>query len=87
MPIKKFNQLIKESIVEESGKFVVECTLNENEIEIEDGGQAKIFSCCGEDDQDSGMFVKIQSWSEDGQHPEFDSFIGKKVRITIETID
>lgn len=55
-------------------------------IDSEDGGEALIFHA-SPDDEDTGMFVKIQSWDESTAHVDFNKFVDKKVRITIETID
>ena len=38
-------------------------------------------------DDDNGMFIRIQSWDENKKHKEFKTFMGRKVKITIETID
>jgi hypothetical protein len=60
----------------------------EAEIEmhkIEDGGQAIIAEVGG--DKDAGMFVRIQSWDETMRHAEIEPFLGKRVRVTIETLD
>ena len=74
-----------------------------DELEVEDGGAAVIYSV--EDGKDEGVFVQLRSWKEldkritgmsdiDTQvkqlreaHPEFNQFAGRNVRITIETID
>lgn len=60
---------------------------NEEDIENEDGGCAKIITFDNEDNEMNGMFVRIQSWDETLKHEDFNKFLGKKVRITIETID
>lgn len=59
----------------------------------EDGGQALIATINAQD-QNSSMFVRLQSWtdgdqnSDDGpEHPEAELFRGKKVRITFEVIE
>lgn len=53
---------------------------------IDDGGQAMIAVINGSD-VDEQMFVRVQSWDETLQHPQFKMFKGKKVRVTIEVID
>jgi len=74
--------------MEEKAKHVIETTLNQSEIDSEDGGQALIFTTSREKDDDEmqGMFVRIQSWDEIRDHEEFNKFVGKKIRITIEEI-
>jgi len=56
----------------------------------EDGGKALIATVYDEvparTDQDTGMFVRIQSWDETGQHAEARQIEGKRVRITIEEL-
>jgi hypothetical protein len=51
----------------------------------EDAGQACIATLYGED---TNMFVRVQSWSEEHppQHPEADRLTGKRVRVTVEEI-
>jgi hypothetical protein len=73
-----------------------------DEIEVEDSGRALIFHVEEEESQDNGFFVQLRSWSgfkeplriasndTEGlrkQHPEFAQFAGKRVRVTVETID
>jgi hypothetical protein len=66
---------------------VIVCDFNEDEIEIEDGGQSKMFVAVEDGDLDNGLFVRVCSWDEDEQHTDFNKFVGRKVKITIETID
>jgi hypothetical protein len=33
------------------------------------------------------MFVRLQSWDDDKKHVEIRKFIGRKVKITVETVD
>ena len=40
-----------------------------------------------DDDPVNGMYVKICSYDETKKHGEFEKFINRKVRVTIETID
>ena len=65
---------------------IIDCHFNSDEIDTEDGGQAKIFTI-SEDDLDNGMFVRICSWDKNGKHDEFNKFVGRKIKITIETIE
>lgn len=60
-------------------------------FEKEDGGMALIATLINEhvldEDDDKGVFVRFQSWDEDKDHEEALQFEGKRVRVTIETID
>lgn len=58
-------------------------------IESEDGGCAKILEVDNsaiEFDGDS-LFVRIQSWDGDANHPVMDSMVGKRIRVTIEVLE
>lgn len=68
-------------------KIVIETVMEEQFVEIEDGGYAKIFTAAKEPDEENGMFVRIQSWDEYLDHVDFDKFVGKKIKITIETVE
>jgi hypothetical protein len=70
-----------------SEKKVFEKKLNTEEMTKEDGGQAMIFTISEPFEEENGMFVRIQSWDENKEHKELKKFEGRKVRITIETID
>jgi hypothetical protein len=65
---------------------IIDCYFNSDEIDIEDGGQAKIFTA-SKDDLDNGMFVRVCSWDENKNHEDFKKFVGRRIKITIETID
>lgn len=52
----------------------------------EDGGMAKIFEPDDTGDA-TGMFVRVQSWSDEANHEHFDQMLGKRVRITVEILD
>lgn len=63
-------------------------------VDVEDSGHAKIFEAGTfttdsdvKPSEDGGMFVRIQSWSDESNHTDFDQFIGKRIRVTIETLD
>jgi hypothetical protein len=58
------------------------------ECKKEDGGQALIAEV-GDvvGNKDSEFFVRLQSWDENREHPEMNSFKGKKVRVTVEVIE
>ena len=66
-------------------KITIETTLRGDEIENEDGGQSKMFNA-SPDDGDNGFFVQLRSWDDKKEHIDFNKFINKKIRITIETI-
>lgn len=66
--------------------IIINTTLRGDEINTEDGGQAKIFTA-SPDDNENGLFINICSWDENKEHTDFNKLIGKKIRITIETID
>jgi hypothetical protein len=57
----------------------------------EDGGKALIATIYDEvppppADAQAGMFVRVQSWDETGQHVEARQIEGKRIRITIEEL-
>ena len=69
-------------------------------VKFEDGGQAAIvygpLKTPEVADTDTYMilregppefFVRLQSWDETGQHAFFRGLMGKKVRVTVETVD
>lgn len=57
-------------------------------LDVEDAGQAKIYTVVDEnDDALNGMFVKIQSWYDNGEHTEMNSLVGKRIRVTVEILD
>jgi hypothetical protein len=58
-------------------------------FKTEDSGAAMIADTNGVnyDNEDSGLFVRIQSWDESLKHPLTKSLEGKKVKITIEVLD
>jgi hypothetical protein len=60
-----------------------------SDVSTEDSGQAKILEIA--DDREEHVFVRIQSWVdwEKGKqikHTTLDQFIGKPIRVTIETL-
>ena len=67
-------------------KHIIVCTLESDEIRVEDSGQAKIFSASQDDVDENGMFFRVCSWDQNKIHSEFNNFIGKKIKITIEEI-
>jgi hypothetical protein len=61
-------------------------------IQFEDGGQAAIVNVLDEVETggDGHLAVNLQSWVENGgrhQHKLFTKMYGKRVRITVETLD
>lgn len=76
-------------------KKVIIATLDKERcVDIEDSGCAVIVNCDDAvevvpDDEGmfEGMFVRLHSWSEKKAHDEITQFIGKRVKITIETLD
>ena len=54
-------------------------------VERDDGGQALIaeFSSTNE----TGLFVRLQSWDETKRHEEMAQLMGHRVRVTVEIID
>ncbi len=69
----------------------IEEKFNPQDIEREDGGQAVILTLTGDPDQETGVFVRIQSWDQTCFHKEirelFDAASGKSIRVTIEVVD
>jgi hypothetical protein len=69
-------------------KFIFE-SLDENgspgplHFAKEDSGQALI----GETTSENGLFVHIRSWDTQGEHVNAKTLAGKRVRVTVETID
>ena len=57
-------------------------------LDVEDGGQAQIYTVFEPDDSNGdGMFIRIQSWYDDGVHPDMDKLKGKRIRVTVEVLD
>ncbi len=57
-------------------------------ITKEDGGRALIVYDDGRETVgDDHMFVRLQSWDDDCQHPLLKSLIGKTIKITVEIVD
>ena len=68
-------------------KHVIEEVLDAKYMDNEDGGQFHSFSVNNNPDEENGIYVRLCSWDENGNHEEFNKFINRKVKITIETID
>jgi hypothetical protein len=65
--------------------------LDDLDINVEDGGSAKIAVLTPNniEDPDNGIFIRFHSWREnDTDHSEFDTLIqpGKRYKVTIEEI-
>ena len=57
-------------------------------IKTEDSGQAMImYSPVELSEVDSSFFVRLHSWDDKGKHRFFKKFMGRKVKVTIETVD
>lgn len=57
------------------------------EVDYEDGGNAAIIGIDHADATDKGgAFVRLQSWSETGEHPFVDALAGRRVRVIVEVI-
>ena len=64
--------------------FEATVTVSDKDVRTEDSGCAKILEIDGGHER---TFIRFQSWSEDQDHPEIDRLMGRRVRVTIETID
>lgn len=71
----------------EKQKHIIEAELKPNEMETEDGGQFGFFQVSQNDEEENGIYVRFCSWDDTCKHEEFSQYIGRKVKITIETID
>lgn len=56
-------------------------------LSTEDGGMAKIYHIDADDGRPNGPFFRFQSWDEEKVHHEFEQFVGRRIRITIETVE
>lgn len=71
-------------------KIILEDTLSPDTVDVEDGGRAIICTLnvdVSENAEDEGIYARIISWSENKNHADINKFIGKRVRVTIETLD
>jgi len=63
--------------------LVFTTTVRPDDVHIEDSGQSRTTELqCTER---SKLFVRLLSWDEDRKHAEFNTLIGQRVRVTIET--
>ncbi len=67
------------------GKYVLESTVVNFDVSVEDGGVAKIVDV--ENGKYPRLWIQIKSWDEDKQHPELKDIVGKKITVTIEIED
>lgn len=68
--------------------YETEMDYNPEYLDVEDSGCAKIYSVVDTDEEDlNGIFVKVQSWYDNGYHPEMDALVGKRIRVTVEILD
>ncbi len=77
--------------------FAATATMKRECVEVEDGGQAKLWSIVLVErelprlpvdpkwDRHQGMYVKIVGWCDgpDAEHPEFDRLIGHDITVTV----
>lgn len=75
------------------GNLAITGNLDMN-VEVEDGGQAIIATASldkngKEEDEfnNKGVYARIISWDNDKEHKEMAKFLGRKIKVTIETID
>lgn len=70
-------------------KWIYEAQVDASDVKIEDGGRAKIiydvFSYGGEGG--ASLWPRIHSWDDEKKHEEFQTLVGKRVRVTIEVLD
>lgn len=57
------------------------------ETDRQDGGMAVILTLYPDDDDDRQTFVRFQSWDDAKQHGDIAPFLGKRLRVTVETVD
>lgn len=67
--------------------IVIEDDWDPTALDIEDGGQARIYSMDYKPEDTNGLFVRLQSWDETKCHKLFEMFQGKRIRITVESIE
>lgn len=82
--LQKFNEENKPLQLEHVTSFISESIID-SDVQTDDGGQALIYSLY-DDDKENGLFVRIQSWDESKEHEDFKKLVGKRIKVTIETI-
>lgn len=56
-------------------------------IAFDEHPAARVLELSDTTEGENGVFVRLHSWSDTGEHPEIEQFRGQKVRITVETVD
>lgn len=64
--------------------FVGQGILKPEDVDVEDGGCAKIISI---EPPEGCFFVRLQSWDETREHTIFNKMLGRKVRVTVEILE
>jgi len=72
--------------------FAIEASNVTMNIDVEDGGQAIIATTSldakgNPDGRGAGVYARITSWDEKKKHTEMKKLLGRKIKVTIETID
>lgn len=68
--------------------FIHQETLTDAHVQKEDGGQAVVIEMDMTDgEMETGLFVRIQSWDPSKTHGDIRKLFGRKVEVTIRTID
>jgi hypothetical protein len=66
---------------------------SDEDLSVEDGGQALILDPSHGNDGDPHFFVRLHSWHDGAKiedpdsHPLFRSLLGKRIRVIIEVLD
>lgn len=73
-------------------KIILQQHIKSTDVDTEDNGEAKItdvsvYADKKRNEDDGGIFVRLISNCPDKDHTDFNSLVGRKVKITIETID
>ena len=67
-------------------KVVFEQDINRRDVDVENAGCARIVEISN-GDPESPLFFRMHSWDNNGEHTQFNSWIGKRVRLTLEVIE
>lgn len=75
-----------------TGDFSIKKNMNLSmDVDVEDGGQAIIgvahFDIDGNEGNDNGVYARIVSWDTTKEHKDMAKLLGRKVKVTIETLD
>jgi hypothetical protein len=76
-------------------KIAIEDEMRPEHVDREDGGRAMIWASASyppetdaTSDTEPGVYFKFHSWDDESRnHDIFKQFVGKRVRITIESLD